>query len=87
MNPDSLCAQILRARYYPDGLAMNAKPKRNTSYTWRSILLGLEVVKLGVIWRIGDGASVNMWTDAWLPRSTFVVHSHQYSMFRTAQTG
>lgn len=27
-NPDSLCAQVLRAKYYPDGKLLNAGPKK-----------------------------------------------------------
>ena len=37
-------------------------------YTWRSIMQGLEVLKEGVIWRIGNGQRVGIWSDPWLPR-------------------
>jgi hypothetical protein len=37
------------------------------SYVWRSILKGLEVVKQGVIWRVGDGANIRIWCDPWVP--------------------
>lgn len=56
MNPDSLCAQVLRAKYFANGNVLNARPKHNMSYTWRSILAGIAVLKKGLIWRIGDGA-------------------------------
>jgi hypothetical protein len=36
-------------------------------YTWRSILKGLEVLKEGLIWMIGNGSCVNIWTNPWLP--------------------
>ena len=26
------------------------------------------VLKKGIIWRVGDGANLNMWSDPWLPR-------------------
>ncbi|CAN6374879.1 unnamed protein product [Urochloa humidicola] len=67
-NPESLCAQVLRAKYYPEGNPLKASPGRNMSYTWRSILSGLEVLKEGLVWRIGDGSKVNVWEDAWLPK-------------------
>ncbi|KAJ1256423.1 hypothetical protein BS78_K029100 [Paspalum vaginatum] len=66
--PDSLCAQVLQVKYYPDGNLLEAKPKARISYTWRSILKGLDLVKEGLIWRIGDGNNVNIWTDPCLPR-------------------
>jgi hypothetical protein len=30
---------------------------------------GLELLKRGAIWRIGDGSQVRIWRDNWLPRS------------------
>ena len=33
-DPDSLCAQLLRAKYYSDGDLMNASLKKGSSYTW-----------------------------------------------------
>ena len=44
-EPDSLCVRILQANYYPDGNLLKAKPKRGSSYTWQSILAGLECFK------------------------------------------
>jgi hypothetical protein len=38
------------------------------SYTFRSILRGVELMKEGIVWRIGDGSNVNIWTDSWLAR-------------------
>jgi hypothetical protein len=38
------------------------------SYTWRSILKGVEVIKMGLVWMIGDGEDVNIWRDPWLNR-------------------
>lgn len=67
-SPDSLCARILKAKYFPDGDILRAKPGYNMSYTWRSILKALEVLKEGIIWRIGDGSMIDIWQDPWLPR-------------------
>lgn len=38
------------------------------SYAWRSILKCIELLSKGVVWRIGDGSQVNIWSDPWLPR-------------------
>jgi len=68
MNPDSLCAQLLSAKYYSDGNILKAKPKSGMSYTWRSILSGIDLLKKGIVWRVGDGSSINIWEASWLPR-------------------
>jgi hypothetical protein len=36
-EPDSLCARVLRARYYPDGKLLKARMRSDCSYTWQSI--------------------------------------------------
>ena len=66
---DSLCAKVLRAKYYPDGNILNAKPKQGSSFAWQSILAGLECFKKGYIWRVGDGSQINIWEDPWIPAS------------------
>ncbi|XP_024164510.1 uncharacterized protein LOC112171581 [Rosa chinensis] len=37
------------------------------SFSWRSILAGRPVLKAGVKWRAGDGVSINVWHDDWIP--------------------
>jgi hypothetical protein len=32
-------------------------------------MAGMETFKRGYMWRVGNGASINIWTDAWLPNS------------------
>uniref|UniRef100_A0A453RJT8 Reverse transcriptase zinc-binding domain-containing protein n=1 Tax=Aegilops tauschii subsp. strangulata TaxID=200361 RepID=A0A453RJT8_AEGTS len=66
--PDSLCAKVLQARYFPNGQILEAAPRDGISYSWRSLLHGLQLFREGYIWRIGDGSSVRIWTDQWIPR-------------------
>jgi hypothetical protein len=40
-EPDSLCARILHAKYYPDGNLLRAKLKSGSSFTWQSVLYGI----------------------------------------------
>ena len=66
--PSSLCARVLKARYYPDGSILNATCPTGGSYTFRSILHGRDLLADGLIWRIGDGARILIHHDNWLPR-------------------
>jgi hypothetical protein len=65
-EPDSLCARVLKARYYPDDKLLKARMKSGSSYTWQSLLAGLECFKQGYFWRVGDGTQVNIWEDNWI---------------------
>jgi hypothetical protein len=66
-KPESLCAQVLRAKYYPDGNLLKAGPNKGSSFTWQSIIAGLQTLKRGHMWRIGSGTKVNIWEDHWTP--------------------
>jgi hypothetical protein len=67
-NPTSLCAQVLKAKYFPDCDVLHAEPKSGMSYTWRSILKGVQLLNHGIIKRVGNGLTMNIWSDPWLPR-------------------
>jgi len=38
-----------------------------TSPTWQAIVHGLELLKQGIIWRVGDGSQIKIWRDPWIP--------------------
>ena len=68
-DPDSLCASVLRAKYFPSGDLLNCQLKKGSSYTWQSIWAGIQTFKRGHIWRVGDGTQINIWDDPWIPSS------------------
>lgn len=61
--PESLCTQILKARYFPHTHVLEAEAKDGISYSWRSLLHGLQLVTEGSVWHIGDGTRVRIWSD------------------------
>uniref|UniRef100_A0A453GEU8 Reverse transcriptase zinc-binding domain-containing protein n=1 Tax=Aegilops tauschii subsp. strangulata TaxID=200361 RepID=A0A453GEU8_AEGTS len=68
-NPESLCARVLKARYFPNENILEVVPRGGISYAWRSLLHGLSLFREGYIWRIGDGTHVRIWSDPWIPRA------------------
>lgn len=66
INPDTLCDRVLKAKYFPDGDLLHCRLVNGISYTWRSILKGVELLNEGIIWRVGNGESINIWSDPWL---------------------
>jgi len=38
------------------------------SYAWKSILQSRKVIQKGAIWRVGDGRSISIWDQSWLPK-------------------
>ncbi|KAL3825323.1 hypothetical protein ACJIZ3_021352 [Penstemon smallii] len=73
-SPDSLLGKIFKARYYPQSDVFGSRLGSNPSYTWRSIWGAKEIIEKGSRWRVGNGNSINIWGDRWLPReSTFQI--------------
>jgi hypothetical protein len=67
--PETLCAQLLKAKYYPSGSLIDTVFTGNGSSTWHAIEYGLELLKKGVIWRVGNGVNIRAWRDPWIPRA------------------
>jgi hypothetical protein len=45
-NPDFLCAQVLRAKYYLHGdFLKEVGPKNGSSFTWQIVIAGLNTFK------------------------------------------
>ena len=70
MNPNLLAARVYRAKYYAHGDVFNVSLGSRPSYAWRSIMQGLEVVRRGSQWRVGNGRLIHIWNDKWLPTPT-----------------
>ena len=67
---DSLISRIYKARYFPFSDIVNAQVGCNPSYAWRSIHSSLEVIRKGTRWRVGNGKTIHIWEDKWLPTPT-----------------
>jgi hypothetical protein len=66
-DPSSLCARVLKGRYFPNCEVWEAKQPRAASFTWRSICFGMKLVLKGVRWNVGDGSRIKLMTDYWIP--------------------
>nr|ABA98911.1 retrotransposon protein, putative, unclassified, expressed [Oryza sativa Japonica Group] len=67
---ESLCARILKAKYYPNSELIDAVFPVDSSPSWKGIEHGLHLLKKGLVWRIGDGSKVNIWRDQWIPKES-----------------
>ncbi|CAL2240124.1 unnamed protein product [Prunus armeniaca] len=67
-KPTSLVVKILKARYFPHDDFMQASLGSSSSMIWKSILWGREVIEDGLIWRVGNGASIRVFQDRWIPK-------------------
>lgn len=66
-NSNSLADKVLRAKYFPTTNFLKKKLGSNPSYFWQSILFARPLLEDGLLWRIGNGETVSIWTNKWLP--------------------
>jgi hypothetical protein len=60
---DSLCAWVLKSKYFPQGNLLDMASARDVSPTWREIEHDVELLKHSVIKRIADGGCTHIWRD------------------------
>ena len=66
-NKNSLLYRVFKPRFFPNGTILDAPQSQAGSYAWKSLLIGRDVLVEGSRWRVGDGESINVWRDPWLP--------------------
>jgi hypothetical protein len=66
-NPNSLVASVLKAKYFPNGTFMESNMGNNPSFAWRSIWNAKKLLQARLLWRIGNGQTIRIWGDRWLP--------------------
>ncbi|XP_062167104.1 uncharacterized mitochondrial protein AtMg00310-like [Alnus glutinosa] len=68
-----VAAQILKAKYFPKCTFLEAPLGSKPSFAWRTLFNAKDLLSQGLIWRIGNGKSVKIWGDKWLPTPTTYV--------------
>ena len=69
-NLESLCNRVFKARFFPDCSILKARDSIVGSYAWKSILSARDVIRRGMVWRVGTGEKVKIKEDRWLPDKT-----------------
>ncbi|KAK3188614.1 hypothetical protein Dsin_028175 [Dipteronia sinensis] len=60
--------QVLKAKYFRNETFLEVNLKLGCSYTWRSLIWGRELLAKCLLWTVGDGKSIRVFRDQWIPR-------------------
>ena len=66
-NLDSLCFRVFKARFFRNCSILDVEEKATGSYVWKNILSARDVIREGMVWRIGDGQTMWIKEDNWIP--------------------
>lgn len=70
INSNKMWVQVMHEKYVKEGDFFKAPVASTTSWGWKSIMQGREVIEGVVRWRVGDGCNINMWYDQWVGEAT-----------------
>ncbi|KAM6551386.1 hypothetical protein CsatB_001194 [Cannabis sativa] len=67
-EPACLMTRVIKALYFPHGTFTEASLGHYGSTVWRSIVWGRKILLKGSRWCVGNGCTIRINEDAWLPR-------------------
>ena len=67
IDRDNICVRALRSKYKVDEDWLGSEPRKNASHLWCAIEKLRPIIKMGACFLVGDGLSIDMWKDPWVP--------------------
>ena len=68
-NSASLTHRVFKAKYFVGCSFMEAQVGKKPFYVWQSLMATRETIEMGTRWCIGNGRTVEIWRDRWIPTS------------------
>ena len=65
-DKNSLFYHVFKSKYFPNGTIFYAKPASGY-FAWKSILKARKVISMDAKWRVGNGGSISIYKDGWIP--------------------
>ena len=65
-NQDTLLYRFFKSKFFPHGSIFEAKNNLG-SFAWKSILKGRDIISRGAKWGVGNGRTIKVFEDHWLP--------------------
>ncbi|GAV74739.1 hypothetical protein CFOL_v3_18219 [Cephalotus follicularis] len=61
-----LWVKVISTKYKKNVPLLEASNKPTQSHVWRNILKGLSCLRKGLVWKVGDGSNINVWSNNWM---------------------
>lgn len=74
---NALWVRVLKGLYFPAKDFLHATRGSRASWGWSNLLTGRDTIRDDGVWSIGNGRSVQSFTDQWVPLQTGFRISHR----------
>ncbi|GAV74660.1 hypothetical protein CFOL_v3_18140 [Cephalotus follicularis] len=61
-----LWVRVISTKYMKDSYILDITNNPSQWHAWRSISKGISSLRKGLVWKVGDGSSIKVWSDNWL---------------------
>ena len=68
-DQNSLLHRVFKSKFFPNCTILEASSRRRGSYAWQSLLKARDVIIRGACWRVGNGTSIQIGNQRWLPEA------------------
>jgi len=65
-NPQSLWVKVIKSIYFPNTEFLNAKDKKGSSWSWKGLINGKDLLVKEGPWKIENGKRIRVWEDNWI---------------------
>ena len=69
-NPTTLWARVLQAKYFSYATLFTSPHTSRGSHIWTAFSMGIKLLREGMTWIVGDGQTIRIWQDPWLPNGS-----------------
>lgn len=67
-NPNLTISKVLQGRYFPQSSKLEASCSSTSSFFWKGLIWGLDLLKGGLRRNVGNGQNTRLFKDPWIPR-------------------
>nr|XP_024930509.2 uncharacterized mitochondrial protein AtMg00310-like [Ziziphus jujuba var. spinosa] len=64
---ECLWTRLMKVKYLKNDSFFSYKLKKGTSWVWKGIIKSRDALRTGACFRVGDGSSIDLWKDPWVP--------------------
>jgi hypothetical protein len=73
LNKDTIWTKIVDFKYRTENPNVLCCSSVGTSPFWKGVIWAMQAAKIGIHWKLGDGAKVRFWEDQWVGNTSLAI--------------